>query len=319
MTAQHSPGTAGAPTLVRTRDEFATALARQDAERPGSPDAPGRAVVMTMGALHAGHLALVAAAKASARSVVVTIFVNPLQFGPDEDLDRYPRDLDGDVALLTSPGLLGAGDVVFAPSTDVVYPDGDPVVRVSPGRLGDVLEGLARPRHLDGVLTVVLKLLHLTRPDVAWFGQKDAQQVAAVRRMVADLDVPVTIREAATVRDVDGLALSSRNAYLASVDRRRALALSRAVGAAVDAGARGATPDGVRATARGVLAGVVDVEYAELVDPVSFERVVDGPPGRRALFVVAARVGATRLIDNAWVTLGAPHADPTTEQAEVAR
>ncbi|HEX7805762.1 MAG TPA: pantoate--beta-alanine ligase, partial [Cellulomonas sp.] len=308
----------GTPTLARTRDELASALAAQGA--PGLAPAqlaaggrsgrlPARAVVMTMGALHAGHLALVAAAKASAQHVVVTIFVNPLQFGPGEDLDRYPRDLAGDLALLTGPGLLGAGDVVFAPTPDVVYPDGDPVVRVCAGRFGEVLETVARPGHLDGVLTVVLKLLHLTRPDVAMFGQKDAQQVAAVRRMVRDLDVPVDVREVATVRDADGLALSSRNAYLSPAERTRALALGRSVRAAHDAADRpGATPADVRAAARAVLAGAdIELEYAELVDPATFEAVDDQFTGP-AVLAVAARVGATRLIDNAWVMLGDPRA-----------
>ncbi|HEX5331953.1 MAG TPA: pantoate--beta-alanine ligase [Cellulomonas sp.] len=322
MNAQDRLEAAGTPTLARTRDELAAALAVQGAHglataQPATGGRvgrlPARAVVMTMGALHAGHLALVAAAKASAQHVVVTIFVNPLQFGPDEDLDRYPRDLAGDLALLTGPGLLGAGDVVFAPTPDVVYADGDPVVRVSAGRFGEVLETVARPGHLDGVLTVVLKLLHLTRPDVAMFGQKDAQQVAAVRRMVRDLDVPVDVREVATVRDADGLALSSRNAYLSPAERTRALVLGRSVRAAHDAAdGPGATPAHVRAAAHAVLAGAdIELEYAELVDPATFEAVDDRFTGP-AVLAVAARVGATRLIDNAWVMLGDPTAHPQT-------
>jgi pantoate--beta-alanine ligase len=329
MSAQDRPHAAGGPTLARTRDELAAALAAQavtpSVRSPGGralsgESLPARAVVMTMGALHAGHLALVAAATSSAAHVVVTIFVNPLQFGPGEDLDRYPRDLDGDLALLSGPGLLGPGDVVFAPTPEVVYPDGDPVVRVSSGRFGEVLETVARPGHLDGVLTVVLKLLHLTSPDVAWFGQKDAQQVAAVRGMVRDLDVPVVVREVATVRDVDGLALSSRNAYLSLAERGRALALGRAVRAAHDAADRpDATADDVRAAGRAELGRPgVELEYAELVDPGTFEAVDDEFAGP-AVFAVAARVGATRLIDNAWVMLGGPHARPTAERSEATR
>lgn len=329
MNAQDRLEAAGTPTLARTRDELASALAAQGVAglATAQPTADGRhgrlaarAVVMTMGALHAGHLALVAAAKASAEHVVVTIFVNPLQFGPGEDLDRYPRDLAGDLALLTGPGLLGAGDVVFAPSPEVVYPDGDPVVRVSAGRFGEVLETLTRVGHLDGVLTVVLKLLHLTRPDMAMFGQKDAQQVAAVRRMVRDLDLPVDIREVATVRDADGLALSSRNAYLSPAERTRALTLGRSVLAAHDAADRpGATPADVRAAARAELARAdLELEYAELVDPATFQAVADRFVGP-AVFAVAARVGATRLIDNAWVMLGDPTAHTATERTEVSR
>ncbi|EYR61872.1 panthothenate synthetase, partial [Actinotalea ferrariae CF5-4] len=170
-----------------------------------------------------------------AEQVVVTVFVNPLQFGPAEDLTRYPRDLERDVALLAREGV----DVVFAPGVEDVYPGGDPVVRVSAGALGDRLEGAHRPGHFDGVLTVVLKLLHLVRPDVALFGEKDAQQLMAVRRMVRDLDVPVDVVAGPTVRDADGLALSSRNAYLDADGRRHALALSRALDAARAAAAGG--------------------------------------------------------------------------------
>jgi pantoate--beta-alanine ligase len=275
------------PTLARTRDELATAL--------GAPAGRGRrAVVMTMGALHAGHVSLVARARELADQVVVTIFVNPLQFAPTEDLSRYPRDLEGDLARLTGPGLLGDGDVVFAPTPDVVYPDGDPVVRVSAGAIGDVLEGASRPGHLDGVLTVVLKLMHLTAPDVALFGEKDAQQLAAVRRMVRDLDVPVEVVGAPLVRDADGLALSSRNAYLSPDERTRALALSRSL----EAG-RAAAPRGAAAVRAAVAAGLadVDVDYVALVDPTTFTEVGDDAVGA-ALLLLAARVGTTRLIDN---------------------
>lgn len=308
MTAQD------APTLVTTRGDLESQLRRMDAGPATAPvgvQRHRRAVVMTMGALHEGHLSLIRTARELADHVVVTIFVNPLQFGAGEDLDRYPRDLQGDLALLTGPGLLGAGDVVFAPTPDVVYPDGDPLVRVSAGPLGAVLEGVSRPGHLDGVLTVVLKLLHLTRPGVAVFGQKDAQQLAAVTRMVRDLDVAVDVAAAPTVREPDGLAMSSRNAYLSADERARALVLSRALRAAEDAAAAGGDAAAVRVALTGALDGAdVDLEYAELVDPSTFSvevpdpaRPADAPSPDLALAVVAARVGATRLIDNAPIRL----------------
>lgn len=289
------------PLVVRTRSELRDAQMRWAIAgplEPGGPDAaPGqRAVVMTMGALHDGHLELVRRAREEAGpngQVVVTIFVNPLQFGAGEDLDTYPRDLDGDVAKLAGVG----ADVVFAPTPDVVYPDGDPVVRVSAGRIGEVLEGEHRPGHLDGVLTVVLKLMHLVRPDVALFGEKDAQQLLAVRRMVRDLEVSVEVVGVPTVRETDGLALSSRNAYLSADERERALALSRALAAGAAAADRGAA--GVTNAARQVLdeaEGVV-VDYLALVDPVTVDAVAADFSGS-ALLLVAARVGSTRLIDN---------------------
>jgi len=245
---------------------------------------PGRvAVVMTMGALHAGHAELVRQAREQADSVVATVFVNPLQFCQGEDLDRYPRTLDADLALLEAQGT----DLVFTPTPDVVYPDGPPLVRVTAGALGDVLEGASRPGHFDGVLTVVAKLLHLLRPDVAVYGQKDAQQVAAIRRMVRDLDLPVEVVAVPTVRDPDGLALSSRNAYLDPEQRRAALALSRAL----------ATRD--VAAGRAVLDAepLVETSYLARVDSTTFAADPGGD-----LLVVAARVGTTRLIDNLLLT-----------------
>lgn len=280
----------GAPTLARTRIELDAALRPVD-----------RAVVMTMGALHDGHLSLVREARARGEQVVVTIFVNPLQFGPTEDLDRYPRDLAGDLARLTGPGLLGPGDVVFAPEPAEVYPDGDPVVRVGAGAIGEVYEGAVRPGHLDGVLTVVLKLLHLTRPSVALFGRKDVQQLVAVGRMVRDLDLDVTIVPVPTVRDADGLALSSRNAYLSAEQRPVALGLSRALAAGERAAAGGDGPAAVRAATRAALtAAGVDADYVALVDPQTFADLPDDPPqpGSVAVLAVAGRVGDTRLIDN---------------------
>lgn len=296
--------TAHRPVLATGTAALGAALAEQDG-RPSAGRRYRRAVVMTMGALHAGHLSLVRRAKELADAVVVTIFVNPLQFAPSEDFERYPRDLDADLGLLAGPGLLEPGDAVFAPTPDTMYPTGDPVVRVSAGRLGTVLEGTFRPGHLDGVLTVVLKLFHLTRPDVALFGQKDAQQLAAVRQMVCDLDVPVAIAGVPIVRDDDGLALSSRNAYLSPDERRRALSLSRALAAARAAADEGAGPDDVRAAAVAVLTGpegVDALDYAALVDPATFDEVGPGHSGL-ALLALAARVGATRLIDNAELPL----------------
>ncbi|EYT80317.1 pantoate--beta-alanine ligase, partial [Streptomyces sp. Tu 6176] len=208
--------------LLRTADELHARV------RTGR-----RAVVMTMGALHDGHAALIRAARRSAGDggeVVVTVFVNPLQFGAGEDLDRYPRTLEADVKLAEQAG----ADVVLAPSADEVYPGGEPQVRVTAGPMGGRLEGASRPGHFDGMLTVVAKLLHLTRPDVALFGQKDAQQLALIRRMVRDLNFGVEITAVPTVREDDGLALSSRNRYLSPQERRTALALSQALFAGRD-------------------------------------------------------------------------------------
>ncbi|HWK91031.1 MAG TPA: pantoate--beta-alanine ligase [Luteimicrobium sp.] len=296
------------PLVVQTVAALDDALAPFDTARgPGAgPDGPRRAVVMTMGALHEGHLTLVRRARelvGAAGQVVVTDFVNPLQFGPGEDFDRYPRDLDGDVRLLTPEGV----DVVFAPHLEEMYPDGDALVRVSAGQLGTILEGAARPGHFDGMLTVVLKLLHLVRPDVALFGEKDAQQLLLVRRMVRDLDVRTEIVGVPIVREPDGLARSSRNAYLSADERTRALALSAALRASSDAADAGGSPSDVVAAAAAVLndADGVVVDYLALVDPTTVEdltlagSVEPGP----ALVLVAARVGTTRLIDNTTVRL----------------
>ncbi|WP_445262959.1 pantoate--beta-alanine ligase [Pseudokineococcus sp. 1T1Z-3] len=273
------------------------------------------ATVMTMGALHEGHACLVRAARRRATSVVVTIFVNPLQFGPAEDLDRYPRTLAADLDLLADEGV----DVVFVPGVEDVYPAGPPQVRVSAGALGDVLEGASRPGHFDGVLTVVAKLLALTRPDVTVFGQKDAQQLALVRRLVTDLDLGVDVVAAPTSREPDGLARSSRNAYLDGADRRAATTLSRALRAGGDLAASGAPAGEVRAVAAEVLAEEprVDVDYLALVDPVDLSALDDDAVGP-ALLAVAARVGATRLIDNVPLLLGGPgRGDPGPTGADV--
>ena len=303
-----TPTDAPRPAVVRTRTELRDAHAAWAVGDHDSTDR--RAVVMTMGALHDGHLELVRRAREEAGprgQVVVTIFVNPLQFGPGEDLEKYPRDLQGDVAKVAAAG----ADLVFAPTPDVMYPDGDPVVRVSAGRVGDVLEGVFRPGHMDGVLTVVLKLFHLTRPDVALFGQKDAQQLLAVRRMVRDLEVDVEIVGVPIVRDADGLALSSRNAYLSDDERSIALSLSRALRAGAQEAAAGNGAAAVLATAAGILneaSGVV-VDYLALVDPVTVDEVPADHTGP-ALLLVAARVGTTRLIDNEAVDVVAPPHGP---------
>jgi len=282
--------------VVRTRAELADALG-SDARRAAPRGR--RAVVMTMGALHEGHLTLVRRAAELADEVVVTIFVNPLQFGAGEDLERYPRDLDGDVALLERTG----ATVVFAPDVAEVYPT-TPVVTVHAGGLGEVLEGAHRPGHFDGVLTVVLKLMHLVRPDVALFGEKDAQQLMAVRRMVADLDVGVEVVGVPIVRDADGVALSSRNAYLDGEQRRTARALYRSLETARRAAADGARAGEVRAAAEAVLAGAAGlvVDYVALIDPGTAQEVAPDHHGP-ALLAVAARLGSTRLIDNAMMDL----------------
>ncbi|MEU7315591.1 pantoate--beta-alanine ligase [Streptomyces sp. NPDC007083] len=258
-----------------------------------------RAVVMTMGALHEGHAALVRAARdrvGPRDQVVVTVFVNPLQFGAGEDLDRYPRTLDADLQVAGKEG----ADVVFAPSSAEVYPGGEPQVRISAGPMGEVLEGAFRPGHFDGMLTVVAKLLHLTAPDVAFFGQKDAQQLALVRRMVRDLNFPVEIVAVPTVREHDGLALSSRNRFLNDAQRAGGLALSRALRAGEQAAPQG--PAAALRAAQQVLepaAGQgLDVDYVALVDPEGFADLTDETRQGDAVLAVAAHVGTTRLIDN---------------------
>ncbi len=278
--------------LVHTRADLRAALAGRDGEV---------GVVMTMGALHAGHRELVHVARSRCDVVVVTVFLNPLQFAPSEDLSRYPKTLESDVALCEEAGV----DVVFAPSADEVYPAGRPQVQVHAGPLGDVLEGASRPGHFDGVLTVVAKLLNLTTPDVAYFGQKDAQQLLLIARMVQDLNFPVEVDAVPTVRDPDGLALSSRNMYLTTEDRAAALSLSAALFAGVAEEAAGA--DAVRHAARAVLAAqpAIEVDYLALVDPMTLAEVPDEATGG-ALLAVAARVGTTRLIDNVPIALREP-------------
>jgi pantoate--beta-alanine ligase len=256
------------------------------------------ALVPTMGALHDGHLALVDRAREIADVVVVSIFVNPLQFGPNEDLDRYPRDLAADVALLEERGVAH----VFAPSVAEMYPDGPSSTRVVAGKVGSLYEGRSRPGHFDGMLTVVSKLLHIVQPDVAMFGQKDAQQLFLVRRMVRDLDLPVAIEGVATVREEDGLALSSRNRYLDARERRAARTIPLLLEAAASAADRGI--DAVIAAAQSASMGepLVKLDYLVVANPATLLPVDDDHRGP-ALVLVAAVVGSTRLLDNGPILL----------------
>ena len=285
--APDAPG----PVVARTRDEL-----RGARRRLTDGDV---AVVMTMGALHEGHAKLIETARQRAAHVVVTIFLNPLQFGPREDLSRYPRTFDSDMEICRRAGV----DLVFAPTPDVIYQDGDPGVRVSAGPLGNVLEGQARPGHFDGMLTVVAKLLHLTRADSAYYGQKDAQQLLLIRRMVSDLDFPVRVVSVPTVREADGLAMSSRNTYLTDSDRETALCLSKALRAGAAAAVEG--PSAIRRAARGVLVRepLALIDYLVLVHPRTLEDVPEWYRGE-ALLAVAGRVGTTRLIDNLPISVG---------------
>jgi pantoate--beta-alanine ligase len=246
-------------------------------------------LVPTMGALHAGHLSLIEQARRENRIAVVSIFVNPIQFGPGEDFARYPRDPARDAELMTGTGV----DVVYRPSVEVMYPAGSGTRVHVPG-VGDPLEGSARPGHFDGVATVVSKLLNAVEPDRAYFGQKDAQQATVVKRLARDLDFPVEIRVCATVREADGLALSSRNAYLGPEERVAAASLSSALRLATAAYAAGERrPEQLRQVLCGRLEAepLARVEYAEVVDQETFT-----PPG--TLAVLAVRIGITRLIDN---------------------
>ena len=291
-------------TLVHTREALWAAMADRlgdgrtaDTTRAGSAGEVG--VVMTMGALHDGHRELIRVSRKRCEVIIVTVFLNPLQFAPTEDLSRYPRTLDADVALCAEEDV----DLVFAPDVDEVYPAGQPQVRVHAGPLGDVLEGDSRPGHFDGVLTVVAKLLHLTNPDVAYFGQKDAQQLLLIARMASDLNFPVEVLAVPTVRDADGLALSSRNMYLTTDDRRTALALSRALAAGAAEASNG--PEAVRRAAHAVLADApgIGLDYLALVETDTLTEVPVDATGP-ALLAVAAKVGSTRLIDNVPLTLG---------------
>ncbi|HEY4224265.1 MAG TPA: pantoate--beta-alanine ligase [Pseudolysinimonas sp.] len=251
------------------------------------------ALVPTLGALHEGHLALVDRAREVADTVVVSIFVNPLQFGAGEDFDRYPRDLGADLEALSQHGVA----FVFAPTVTEMYPDGGTQVTVTGGEVAELFEGRSRPGHFDGVLTVVAKLLGIVQPAFVLFGQKDAQQVFLVQRMVVDLDFAARVEVVETVRADDGLALSSRNRYLNPDERRAAVALSRALEAAASAADRGI--DSVLAAAQAVFMDerLVKLEYLKVVNPRTFLPVDDGYRGP-ARVLIAAQVGAARLIDN---------------------
>lgn len=249
------------------------------------------AFVPTMGALHAGHMALVAEAKLAGQRVVVSIFVNPKQFGPHEDLARYPRKELADSRMLAEAGV----DLLWMPPVEVMYPEGH-ATNISVSGVSEPLDGAARPGHFDGVATVVAKLFNQVKPDVALFGEKDFQQLAVIRRMVADLDFDIEIRGVPTQRDDDGLALSSRNAYLAPEDRAAAVALPRALGVAARSIEKGDDAQAALATARAALeAAGFDVDYVELVDAESLTAPVAGKPRR---LLAAARISGTRLIDN---------------------
>jgi pantoate--beta-alanine ligase len=259
-------------------------------------------LVPTMGALHRGHLRLIERCRSECGLAVVSIFVNPTQFGPDEDFERYPRNLDADLASCASAG----ADLVFTPDAATMYPGGPQAgtfVEV-PG-LSSVLEGASRPGHFRGVATVVLKLFAIVQPDFAYFGAKDYQQQALIRRMVADLNLPVEVRTVETVREPDGLALSSRNRYLDPDQRRAASVLYRALTAArtaVTAGERNAerVRQVLRETIESEAAAALD--YAEVADADTLEPLTELAPGRKAVGLLAVRIGGTRLIDNAVLT-----------------
>jgi pantoate--beta-alanine ligase len=285
------------PLSVTTRGELDALLA--PARR-----AARVALVPTMGALHEGHARLlrVARERVGGGPVVASIFVNPLQFAPGEDLDRYPRTLEEDLKVCEREGV----DVLFVPPVEEIYPDGDPQVVIDPGRLGGVLEGLVRPGHFRGVLTVVAKLLGIVRPDVAVFGEKDYQQLVLVRRMVADLSLGIDIVGAPTEREPDGLALSSRNRYLNTEARMAAAVLSRALRAARDAAPAGYAASISAARTEVRTTSNVDLDYLVITDPELGDLPEQVPGGTPARILIAARVGTTRLIDNMELILGNP-------------
>ena len=281
--------------VVRTVADLRAVLRESRAGRIG--------FVATMGALHEGHASLLRAARTDSDTVVMSIFVNPTQFDEQADLAAYPRTEEADLALAAAEGV----DVVFAPSAGEMYPAGFATTVSVTGPVAETLEGAQRGRaHFDGVATVVTKLLLAVLPDAAYFGAKDAQQVGVLRRLVADLDIPVQLVVCPTSRDDDGLARSSRNARLGADERARALAIPRALQEVTDAAASGIRdPEVLRGRALDVLAeALIELEYIAIVDPMTFEPVpvVDG----HALVAIAARVGRTRLIDNTLLTPGGP-------------
>ena len=295
------------PVLTHTRAELADALSRL----PGT-----KALVMTMGALHSGHLQLVREARELADHVIVTIFVNPTQFAPGEDFDAYPRTLDADMDALETVG----ADLVWAPAPQDVYPM-PAIVTIDPGPIARVLEGKTRPTHFAGVALVCTKVVNLVRPDVALYGQKDAQQLAILRTVFSQLDIPVRVHPVPIVRAEDGVALSSRNQYLSDDERIRARALSRALRRGAEAAEAGAEPAQIVAQCRSVIEaeGGIDLDYIALVDAGTFEILAGTesvPVGegtaaptilsdgsREGRILIAAKVGTTRLIDNMEVPL----------------
>ncbi|MDY2940800.1 MAG: pantoate--beta-alanine ligase [Varibaculum sp.] len=258
-------------------------------------------LVMTMGALHEGHLDLVREARAHCDNVLVTVFVNPLQFGEDEDLDRYPRDLTGDIKKLDAVH----ADVVFAPSVDVMYPQGKPMVTFNLGAVAADFEGKIRPDHFAGVAEIVTKMFNITRPDVAYFGQKDAQQLAVIRQVVRDLDMPLQISAVPIRRDVDGLALSSRNTYLTEEERASALAMPAALRLGVQEAATSGSAKQVLKVTKDALRAAegIKIDYIDLVDPMTFQHISEVDGILTGCLIAAIRVGDTRLIDNQLVVL----------------
>jgi pantoate--beta-alanine ligase len=277
--------------VARNRLELARAT-----DSDWDPAARRIALVPTMGALHAGHTALIERAAKESDEVVVSIFVNPLQFGPGEDYERYPRTFDADLVAAEQAG----ATVVFAPSVDEMYPAGRAQITIDPGPLGSELEGASRPGHYRGVLTVVAKLFGAVRPDLAIFGEKDYQQFVLIEAMVHEFGWPVELVAAPTVREADGVALSSRNSYLTPEQRLQAVSLSRALRAG--AAAAGAGAAAAEAAARDVLAAAAEVEVDYLV--VRDPQLGPAPPSGPCRILVAAKVGATRLIDNMSVQIG---------------
>lgn len=310
------------PVLTHTRAELADALSRL----PGT-----KALVMTMGALHSGHLQLVREARELADHVIVTIFVNPTQFAPGEDFDAYPRTLDADMDALETVG----ADLVWAPAPQDVYPT--PVtVSIDPGPIARVLEGKTRPTHFAGVALVCSKVVNLVRPDVALYGQKDAQQLAVLRTVFTQLDIPVRVHAVPIMRAEDGVALSSRNQYLSDDERARARALSRSLRRGVEVAEAGAEPAAIVAQCRAVIEaeGGIDLDYIALVDAGTFEilagtesvpvgegtgaSTVAADGTRQGSLLIAAKVGTTRLIDNMEVALHAAPCSCSTHTGDLA-
>ncbi|OKL47069.1 pantoate--beta-alanine ligase [Boudabousia liubingyangii] len=282
--------------VVHTRADLRAAINESQTRKGGKV-----ALVMTMGALHEGHLDLVRRAHELADTVVVSIFVNPLQFAPGEDFDAYPRTLDADVEKLQTVG----SQIVFAPSAEDVFPGGAPAITFNPGPVGQILEGKTRPTHFAGVLQIVNKVMNLVQPDYALFGQKDAQQLAIIKQMVRDLDMQLEVVAVPIRRETDGLAMSSRNQYLSETEREQALALSRALETGREVAARTASAAAVvdRVESELSQAPGVKLDYVALIDPLNFTPI---PEGQRAtgVLAVAAWVGKTRLIDNTLVVVG---------------